>query len=253
MYWFFYIPRMGIAEVHAAWAALYLLVTNVLAGLLVHWVGGVAYMAHVGGFVTGLIGCGIMGVKRDTQEYSEVSAMMADLRDVDLLSYFELETMLQHGATDVRVVTVYCEKALVSPGGLGEMKCFQTVMHFLQPLLQTADQFRLASIVLRLPAEHARQIPPQALLQVASNLEHLQRYDYAARVYRRLYEVNPNAPETELALNRAAHIAQAVLMDPNMARHLYGEQMRLFTAGYYAADARQQLAVLPAPQRSPFG
>jgi tetratricopeptide (TPR) repeat protein len=145
----------------------------------------------------------------------------------------------------MRLVIAFCEKSLTAPGGLGEQRCLWAVQTYAKPLAESADQHRLAGILLRLGLDYARAIPTVFFLRLGSNLEHLRDYDMAVRIYQRIYEVAPRHFDAEVALSRLGRLMEHVYRNTDQARFYYSEQLRNHPSGRLSEDARRSLATLP--------
>lgn len=248
---FSFFPRFGVWEWHARWIVIYFLAENligamhsaVMAGMGV--AGGVGYLCHLGGMATGFLFCALVKVRRDSEEIAAAQAIRADARDVDLLSVYELEALLQHPTEDMRMVIAFCEKSLTAPGGLGDQRCLWAIQTYGKPLIETADQHRLAAILLTLHVETARMIPTIYYLRLGSNLEHATNYDAAVRIYRRLWEIAPQNPDAEVALSRLGRLMVRVYRNSDHARFYYSEQLRYHPQGRLSEETRNALAMLP--------
>lgn len=245
------VPRFGIWDWHARWVVLYYLIENffdaMVGQMMAHlgMVGGVANIAHLTGMATGFVFCAIAKTRRDSQEIADAQAVRADVKDYDVLNVYELEALLQHPAEDMRLVIAFCEKTLVAPGGLGDQRCLWAIQTYARPLAETANQQRLAGIVLRMDLAYARMVPSIFLLRLGSNLEHINDYEMAVRIYRRLWEIDPTQPDAEVALSRLGRLMTKVYRNSEHARFYYSEQLRNHPAGRLAEEARNALAVLP--------
>ena len=236
--WFLWI-RGGITEWHARWVVLYFIGFDVLNGVLLHSADGVAHLAHIGGFATGILACGVLQAKRDSEDFSAAQAVRADVKDPDLLSVIDLETLLQYPTDNMRLVLAYCNKALLMPGVMGEQKCLATLRRYLRPLLEGGDPHRLAAVILRLDLDYSRTLPTVALLRLGSILEQAGNFDYAVRIYRRVVEINTQATDTEVALHRMGRLYERVFRDAGNARYAYSELLRLFPNGEFAEEVRR--------------
>lgn len=253
LFWICVIPRGGIAEWHARWVALYYIGIDIINGMVNSAISGhpvsdgVAHFAHIGGFATGLLTVALLQVRKDTMDISEAQAMRADVREYEYLSFYELEALMQNPTDDMRLVLSYCEKALLSPGSYGEHKCFTAMHYYIKPLLEYYDQHRVAALLLRISIQYTYQLTSITLLRVGSNLEHLNNYDMAVRIYRRVFEVFPNSQESQIALMRLARIMEKYYNDRGQAHYYYSELIRAYPSSQFAEEARRSLKSLPYP------
>lgn len=250
--WIWLLPRAGIWDWHARWVVVYYMVENIVHALISNMMqhisgatGGVANIAHLGGMGTGFLFCAIVKIRRDSLEVADAQAVRADVKDYDILNVYELEALLQHPAEDMRLVVAFCEKTLGAPGGLGDQRCLWAVQTYARPLAETADKQRLAGIILRMQIDYVRLVPTVFLLRLGSNLEAIRDYEMAVRIYRRMWEMDPTQPDTEIALSRLGRLMEQVYRNSEHARYYYSEQLRHHPSGRLAEDARRSLATMP--------
>ena len=163
--WFFLIPRFGIMEWQARWVILYFVGLDVFNGILMGGGDGVGHFAHLGGAVAGFLAVWLLRMPRDTEDVSEVQATLADMRDVTLLSLYQLEALMQQPTTDVRLILTYCRQCLVAPMGASEAKCLWALRQYSALLMEQANPSQLAGVLLPLSLPTARQIPPMYYLR----------------------------------------------------------------------------------------
>lgn len=244
-------PRMGMWEWRAMWVVIFYLVINAFEAFAsqiqaaMGHSGGVANLAHLGGMGTGYLFCVIAKTRRDSIEVSDAQAIRADVKDYDVMDVYELEALLQHPAEDMRLVVAFCEKTLVAPGGLGDQRCLWAIQTYARPLAETADKQRLAGIILRMNLDFVRMVPSIFMLRLGSNLEQIRDFEMAVRMYRRIWEVDPQQADTEVALSRLGRLMEQVYRNSEHARFYYSEQLRHHPAGRLAEDAKRSLAALP--------
>ena len=112
-------------------------------------------------------------------------------------------------------------------------------------LIEKADPNRLAFVALTFPPT-AGALSLVFYLRLASRLEKIAANDLACQVYRRIYDLAPSAPDTEIALFRMGQIMEHSLHNRAYAQQVYAEMLRLFPNGEMVHQARralQQLAV----------
>ncbi len=232
--------RVGTAQWQARWVVLLYVGMDVLFAFLFKGGDGVGHLAHIGGLVTGLSLVALMRTKRDTIAVSEVQAVRAEVKDYTLLSPAELETLLQQPTEDNELVLAYLEKTVGTYGSERTSYCLSLLNYYGQRLVTAASPERLAYIVLRIPME-AGGLPPVFYLRVASRLEAIHSNDLASQCYRRIYDLAPNAPETEVALFRLGQLMQNIFQNHAHAQAIYAEMLRLFPDGQMAIRGRQAL------------
>lgn len=235
-----YFMRFGRAQ----WQALYVVLLFVGLDLLSAFVfksrDGVGHFAHIGGFGSGFLLTLVMRARRDTSEVSEIQALRDDVKDYSLLDYFELEALLQQPTEKMELVLAFCEKAVAYRGPEHHQKAAAFIKHYATHLFSEADPNRLAAIMLTLqPTEIS--VPPVLYLRIGSRLESIGSNSLALQIYRRVYDIAPNAADTEMALYRTALIMQNTFRDFSHAQAAYNEMLRLFPQGEMSLAARRAL------------
>ena len=230
-YWFRF--SWGVNDVDARWVVLLYVGMDILFGVFLRGADGVGHFAHLGGFATGLLMCVIYRARRDSQEVSIVQAVRAEMKDYSLLNLNDLETLLQTPTEDMNLVMAYCEKASSFAGGRAQQ--ILAYMNYYGPkLMATQDPNGIANVLLSIPANFGG-MPPVFYLRLASRLESISSNDLATQVYRRIYDLNPTAPESEMALYRMGQIMQNAFQNRSAAQASYTEtaaalsQRRTFT------------------------
>lgn len=239
LYWFGWFWR-GIWEIHAYWVVLYYIGFDLLGAFVLKNGDGVGHLAHLGGFGAGLLLVLLFRTRRDSAEVSEVQAIQADVKDYTLLSLSDLETLLQHPTEDLNLVLAYAEKALTRYQGGREGQVLAVLNAYAQRLATQADPERFARILIQIPIT-AGGIAAVYYLRVGSRLEAIYSNDLAAQIYRRVYDLAPTAPDTEIALFRLAQILERAFQNRAQAQAIYHEMLRLFPRGQMAFQARQAL------------
>src|SRR5579884_3833441 len=200
---------------------------------------GVGHLAHLGGFATGFLYAFLLRSRRDSVDVSNIQAVRAEMKDYALLSLTELETLLQTPTEDMHLVLAYCEKAALFTSGRTE-HCLAVLNHYGQTLIERADLNRLAQILLQLPVT-VGGMPPVFYLRLASRLEQIASNELACQIYRRVYDLYPTAPDTEMALFRLGQLMERVYANHPYAHAIYAEMLRLFPNGQMALQARRAL------------
>ena len=96
-------------------------------------------------------------------------------------------------------------------------------------------------MVLRVPFT-AGGLHPIFYLRLGSLLERRYSNDLATQIYRRVYDLSPNSPDTEMALYRMAQILENAYHNHAQALAIYQEMLRLFPAGQMSQAIREALA-----------
>ncbi len=245
--------HQGVIEWQAQWVILMYIGLDLLQGLFTRGLGlsgGVAHFAHLGGFALGFAGVLALRAKRDSEYYSEAQAVRSDARgDYSLLAYHELESLMEHPNDNAPLIMAYCHKALRNNVGADHERCLATLNRHSRVLIEQANPDSLARLVLGLPSDSA-PLPLVFYLRLGSRLETDGSYDMATLLYRRVYEIDPNAPDSETALYRAARLTEQTSPDTKQAAAFYTEMLRRFPNGSLCDQARaalQRLGVAAAP------
>jgi hypothetical protein len=245
--WFY--RRIGVVEWQARWIIALYVGLDVFEALVFGGADGVGHFAHIGGFAMGLLSAWLLGVPRDGEDYSNAQSTRSDTRDLTLLPLYELEALMQRPNPEPPVVLAYCEKAIVAPG-YGEQKVIAVLQHHMLALIDHCDPPRLANVLLQLTLASGRTLPTVMFLRLGSRLERFHANDEAIRLYYRMGELFPTAPDFEVALFRLGRIAEQVYLDQAMARSFYAEMLRLFPQGPMAAEAQRAVALMQSPDRA---
>lgn len=242
--------RAGVSEWQARWVVVMYVGFDILNMLLYKGHDGVGHFAHLGGFGTGLLFCMAIRARRDTEEVSNVQARHADTKDYSLLSATELETLLQRPTEDMNLVVTYCEQAIRDPGNPRTARVVEVLNRYGTKLVAEMEPNRLAWVLLYIPSS-AGGLPLIMYLRLASRLEGVTSNDYAARIYRRIYDISPMAPESETALYRLGHLLERVFMNPQHAFLTYNELLRIFPNGQFSLQTRDALRRLQQSSAQP--
>jgi membrane associated rhomboid family serine protease len=239
--WLFWY-RAGVVEWQARWVVLYYIGLDIFEAVVFGGADGVGHFAHIGGFGMGLLCAYLLRVRRDSEELSEVQATRAEVKDYSLLSYGELETLLQQPAQSMEPVTAYCDKSMSSAYNRPD-RCLAMMQKYIRPLVEQTDPHWLAQKLLAIPVSLGG-VPPVYYLRIGSRLETALAFDMALGMYRRIYDLNPNAPESEMALYRTGQLMQNVHHNVEYAMMTYNEMLRLFPRGPQSLDAQRALQQL---------
>lgn len=239
--------RLRLMEWQAQWVVLYFVVFDILNGLISKsgLADGVAHFAHLGGAGAGFFGVILLRAKRDSEDYSNAQAVRATAHgDYHVMALHELETLMENPQDNVALVMTFCRKAAKQVDGSGYRLCLDVLQRHARLLIEQADPEELGRFVLALP-DHASTLPAPFYLRLGGRLESVGSYELAARTYRRIYEMNPNAPDTEMALLRLGRLTEQTAGDKAQAASIYTEMLRLFPNGPLAMQARDALRRLP--------
>ncbi len=195
----------GVMEWQARWVVALYVGLDLLAAFVFQSQDGVGHFAHLGGFATGLLCAFLLRAPRDSEDMSYVQAALSETKDYSLLSLNDLEILIHRSGADANVMMAYLEKAAVNTSGRAE-NCLHILHKHSEALVTRADPNRLANVLLMLPA--AGGVSPIFYLRLAGRLEQISSNELAARIYRRIYDVYPSSPDTEVALFRLGQLME---------------------------------------------
>ncbi len=255
IFWWFFI-RVGIAEVLAFWLIGFFVLKDLFAGVIFHTNDGVGHIAHLSGFGLGYAGALGMRARVDNERASKVKSTLAEIGDVSLLNFRELDALLQHPTDNPALVLAYCHRCAAEGEGTRWPEQMSAMMRRYQTMLvDQTDPLATARLLLMLPPDAPIPFPGVAYLRIGSRLEQASQFDAAGRLYRRLYELNRTGRDAETTLYRLARLLETAYSNPKAAAETYREQLRLFPAGSLALSARDALArqgrtahTIPEPQ-----
>jgi membrane associated rhomboid family serine protease len=236
---------IGPAEWLSWWVVAYYMALNIVNGLIAQSLrihSGTAYFDHIGGFCGGMGLAMLLKVRRDSEQISDVQATRANLNnDLGLMSASELETILEAPTENMEMVLIYCNKAIGLPGDVGEKKALKMIERYKEPLLDRGDPEVIASTLLKIPKDTGGVSGP-FYLKLGGKLEALKKYDTAAYIYRRVFDIDPYSPDSNAAILRFGRIWETVYQDVDMARDAYEVYIKLFPNGPLIEEAEKGLA-----------
>lgn len=251
-FWMYYY-RVGVTEWQARWVIGLYVGLDLVQGFFFRGLGiagGVGHFAHLGGFGAGLALTALLRARRDSLEYADAQAVRADMRgDYSVLSANELEPLMAsaQSTANVPLVLAYLKKRLMEHDGRGWPIALGTLRQHEWLLLDRADPDELARVALSLPIS-AGHLPPVFYLRLGGKAETSGSFDTAALLYRRVYDINPQAPDAETALLRGGRLAEQTNADKaQAAAPYYTEMLRRFPHGPLADQARTALMRLRVP------
>ena len=245
--WLGLLPRGGVTDWQARWVVLYFLGLDVFNGIIMGGGDGVGHFAHLGGAGAGFLFVWLLKMPRDSEDISEVQASLSDMRDVRLLTLYELDALMQRPTEDVRLILAYCRQSLIAPMGASEAKCLWALRQYGNLLMERAEPETLAHVLLPLTQPHASQVPSVYFLRLGSRLEKAMAYETAVRIYRRLCEVHPASADAESSHLRVGRIMEQFYGDKQQAQFCYSEILKQNPQGPLSLEARQALRRLGLP------
>jgi len=226
-----------------AWGTVgYFFFFDVLDGVILRVRDGVGHYWHISGLLIGVAMVWILKARRDTEAISEVQATRCELsNELELMSYGELDVLMDAWTDNMDMVLVYCNKAIAHPGSRGEQKAVEAIERYKDELLEHADPEWLASTVLKIPRDATKQLPGPFYLKLGGKLEAAGKYETAAVVYRRIFDIDQSTMDASAAIMRFGRIWETIFHDMEMARDAYEVYMRLFPSGSLAEEAEKGL------------
>jgi membrane associated rhomboid family serine protease len=237
MFWRVTLFWGGVALWQARWVVLMYVGSDFLLAVLFRGGDGVGHFAHLGGFGAVLLLMLILRPRKDSEAVSEVQAVRAEVKDYSLLSLGDMETLLENSTDDLQLVMAYCTRASVEYHVGRQERSISLIKQHASRLIEEADPQSLAAVILQVTVQASAQLPAVFLLRLASRLERVSCNDFAAQIYRRIYDTDPNSAETEAALYRLALLMERSFSNPGYARQTYAEMLRLFPNGELALEA----------------
>jgi len=181
--------------------------------------GGVAYWAHVGGFLFGALGAGLLRLRQEgKREY-----LLEDLRSDPLavapdVARRELDALSRDESADPRIHYALAKRA-VADGDLS--RAGHEYMAAIHHYLGRREHRAAAQAYHELTAWFPESVLPACdQLSLGRALEALRQYPLCVEAFDRLVKRYPQAPEAELAIIRAADVCTHRLGDPARARRL---------------------------------
>ena len=214
------------------------------------------HIAHLAGFGLGYAGAFGLRARVDNERASRVKSTLTDVGDISLLSFREIDALLQHPTDNAALVLAYCQRCVAEGEGTRWPQQLSAMMRRYQAMLvDQIDPLATSRLLLMLPPDAPDALPGVAYLRIGSRLEQASQFDAAGRLYRRLYELNRASRDAETALYRLARLLETAYSDPAAAAQTYQEQLRCFPTGSLALSARDALArqghaahYIPEPQ-----
>jgi TolA-binding protein len=234
--WYWAVVRGGTVEV-AAWVFLACWIAwQVVGGAisaasqksgLAH--GGVAYWAHVGGFLFGALGAGLLSLRREgKREY-----LLEDLRSDPLavapeVARRELDALSQAESADPRVHYALAKRAAADGDLERAGREYMAAIHRYLAQRET----RAAVVAYEELSAYFPDcvLPARDQLSLGRALEMQRQLPMSVEVFTRLAERYPQTPEAELALLRAADVCTRRLRDPMRAWRLLHQLLERYPA-----------------------
>jgi len=207
--------------------------------------GGVAYWAHLGGFVAGMGAAAALGLRRLVgkkdllEEAQQVSTEFTARQPLQDLSKLAAED-----AQDPEV-WVALSRTAESAGNIEQaVNAYQQAI----PLLLQAGQRPRAARAFLAATAHAPDfaVPAADMFQIGSTLADMGEWAHAAAAFRRLADAWPDSPQVEIALARSCEIAAEPLDDPALFDASYATLCERFPDSEWRDLLRRPSAREPA-------
>jgi membrane associated rhomboid family serine protease len=191
--------------------------------------GGVAYWAHVGGFLFGALGAGLLKLRQEgKREY-----LLEDLRSDPLavapdVARRELGALAQTEPADPRIHYALAKRA-AADGDLSRAghEYMAAIDRYLEQRQNRAAVLAYEELIGYFPQ---CVLPVRDQLSLGRALETERQYPMSVEVFERLVERYPQTPEAEIALIRAAEVCTRRLRDPMRARRLLQHLLEKYPA-----------------------
>ena len=147
-YWY----RFGLADWAAQWVILYFLAFDLIDGILYQGLDGVGHFAHIGGAILGFLLPFLLKMPRDSEDASTAQAIRNDAGgDDSILALHELEALIENRPGDIRLLTLFCQKAIMRSEMNGPQRAMEIIQRHGDTMLAKADAVTVAHLLLTLP------------------------------------------------------------------------------------------------------
>jgi len=191
--------------------------------------GGVAYWAHVGGFLFGALGAGLLRLRQEgKREYLLEDLKTDPLAVAPEVARRELDALSRTEAADPRIHFALAKRA-AADGNLSRAGHeYMAAIHcYLARGEKRAAVLAYEELITCFPE---CVLPARDQLSLGRALEMECQYPMSAEVFQRLVERYPQTPEAEIALIRAADVCTHRLRDPMRARRLLQQLLDRYPA-----------------------
>jgi hypothetical protein len=247
VFWYF-VFKIGIGN-WPAWSLIcYFVALDIINGFLLHAHDGVAHITHLCGFIIGLLFVLLIKAHSDSEAVSEVQATKHDLGNkLELMSWAELDILLDHPTDNMEMVVAFCNKAVVQPGQQGTRRAVEIIMKHKEQLLEYRDPVAVAQALLKIPPDIAAGLGV-FYLSLGRKLEGVARHDVAVDVYRRIVDMEPGSTDAGAAMMRFGRIWETIYRNNDMARDAYEAYINKFPNGPLLDTAEHALARVGGPK-----
>jgi membrane associated rhomboid family serine protease len=242
--WLFLYIRFGSVDVQAQWLILAYGALDLLDGVVLQGMDGVGHFCHLGGLAAGYLIPLALRSRRDSEWRSQAQTQRVEARgDFDMMSLPDLQALMDTPTEDLKLIMAYLKKAVRVQSDPCQKQCLDIIRQHSHLLIKEADPAVLASVALQIPVS-VGTLPASLYLLMGSRSEGAGAFDLAARLYRLVYEIAPNGPDSEMALLRFGHVAERQASDIGQAIAAYEQMIEQFPHGEMAHQAREGIARL---------
>lgn len=235
-YWFGWFWR-GIWTAPMWGVGAYYLGIDMLMGSLA-LESGVANFAHLGGALGGFLMAMLLRARRDSSEASEAKAMFADVKDLSMLSAWELADMHRANPTDPLIALHWMTRC--QRDGRVPDECHHA-FRVLLPAMVREIEAPAVGFVVAAQFPTPGQIDPSLLLDLGLRCERAGEFHLAIRLMDFAVASPGVRPDiVESALYRIGVLSETAVANPQRALQAYDEVVRRFGISPMGDQARER-------------
>lgn len=237
-FWIWSSWNWGIASWRMYWVAIYYLSYNLLFGLL--GFGNIAYFAHIGGLLGGLVVCFFFIVKRDNVTASDAKAMIDGEKDYIILNEHELSSIAVSKSEDPKLALAWMIRSITAMGPIN-IECLKAFHSQFHEILKCAEPENLERIAIHGSMQEGLFSCEEAL-ELAARLEQLFNFELAQRMY--LYTINSKDKTDEEhaeAIFKFGRLQELSLLNVDSAKLAYADLVQKFPLHPLASQAQLHL------------
>ncbi len=208
---------------------------------------GVGHFAHIGGVAGGFLLCFLIRIHRDSETVSMSKSVVADTKDLGVLSRMELEEMYKVNPGDVNVVLHWAIKSLRDPRGITP-ECTKAFIAKL-PMLLESDVRSTGTVVIQLPVD---MLSVRNLTEVATRLERASDFHNAFVLFDRIMcDPRSQPADVESSAFRLGMLCESAYRDLGRAAEYYTYIVNTWPMGSFADQAKARLAYIKKQRGTP--
>ena len=236
--WGFNIFTIRITDWPMWGVGLYYLGFDLLEFFLFSGKDGVGHLAHLGGALAGFLLCVAFRPRRDSEMASESKAVLAEMKDLSILSRMELAELHLGNPDDPLIVLHWMDKSLREAHGPNQA-CVDAFFKALPKMRRELDPRVLATPMLGLA--HKGLVKARELVSLAGDLERAGDNGSAMRLYEAAYgAADATDAEQETACFRTGLLNENVAHQPDRALACYAEVLHRWPMGPFAPQAKSR-------------